>query len=177
MIAAGIGAAVKWFGSRRDKADDDTQGDDPIVRAMFKAFDEGDLDDLKNHVADDCRILIDSIDLAREEHLAAGWGLWADAINDLRDAFPDVHWELYDELTGKDEGHQKIAIRFVSTVNVDGEAQDLEVAGFGMVEDMKLTEWHQVADMETYRLPATADRRGRAGAVALASPSHRSVGA
>lgn len=150
MIAAGIGAAVKWFGSRRDDSDDDAQGDDPIVRAMFKAINDGDLDGFKKHVEDDCRIAVNSIDVAREENLTNGWDLWADAIGDLRDAFPDVRWELYDELTGKDEGKDKIAIRFVSTVTVDGEAHDMEVACVGVVEDKKLTEWHQVADMETY---------------------------
>ena len=150
MIAAGIGAAVKWFGSRRGDADDDVQGDDPIVRAMLKAVNEGDLDGFKEHIADDCRIAINSIDVAREENLKNGWDLWADGINDARSAFPDVHWELYDELTGKDEGKHKIAIRFVSTVTVDGEAHDFEVGGFGVVEDKKLTEWHQVGDLETY---------------------------
>ena len=162
MIAAGIGAAVKWFGSKRGDADDDVQGDDPIVRAMLKAVNEGDLDGFKEHIADDCRIAINSIDVAREENLTNGWDLWADGINDIRTAFPDVHWELYDELTGKDEGKHKIAIRFVSTVTVDGETHDFEVGGFGVVEDEKLTEWHQVADMETYNL-----RRQQTGEDAL----------
>lgn len=152
MIAAGVGAAVKWFGSKRngDDADDDAQGDDPIVRAMFKAINEGDLDGFKKYVADDCRIAINSIDVAREEDLKDGWDLWADALEDARNAFPGIHWELYDELTGKDEGKQKIAIRFVSTVTVDGEQHDFEIGGFGVVEDDKLTEWHQVGDLETY---------------------------
>ena len=30
--------------------------------------------------------------------------MWADAINDIREAYPDIRWALYDELTGKDEG-------------------------------------------------------------------------
>ncbi|MGI9643140.1 MAG: nuclear transport factor 2 family protein [Acidimicrobiia bacterium] len=150
MIAAGIGAAVKWFGGRRDDADDDVQGDDPIVRALFKAVNEGDLDGFKEHVADDCRIAINSIDVAREENLKDGWDLWADGLDDVRTAFPDVRWELYDELAGKDEGKHKIAVRLVSTVTVDGEKHDFEVAGFGIVEDKKLTEWHQVGDLETY---------------------------
>jgi hypothetical protein len=166
MIAAGVGAAVKWFGSRRrgDGDDsDDAQGDDPIVRAMFKAVNEGDLDGFKKYIGDDCRIAINSIDAAREEDLTNGWDLWADGINDLRDAFPGANWELYDELTGKDEGKHKIAIRFVSTIKVDGEEHDMEVAGFGVVEDKRLTEWHQVADMETYN-----QRRTQTGEDALA---------
>ena len=169
MIAAGVGAAVKWFGSKRgddddgaDGSDGDAQGDDPIVRAMFKAVNEGDLDGLKEHIGDDCRIAVNSTDVAREEDLTNGWDLWADALNDLRDAFPGAHWELYDELTGKDEGKHKIAIRFVSTITVDGQQHDMEVGGFGIVEDEKLTEWHQVADMETYNL-----RRQQTGEDAL----------
>jgi limonene-1,2-epoxide hydrolase len=163
MVLIGIGAAaVKWFGSRRGDADDDVQGDDPIVRAMLKAVNEGDLDGFKEHIDDNCRVAINSSDVAREEELTSGWDLWADGINDIRAAFPDVHWELYDELTGKDEGKHKIAIRFVSTVTADGEAHDFEVAGFGIVDDKKLTEWHQVADLETYNL-----RRQQTGEAAL----------
>ena len=148
MIAA-VGAAVKWFGSKRG-GDDDSPGDNPIVKAMFKAINEGDLDGFKKYVGDDCRIAINSIDIAREEKLTNGWDLWADAINDIRTAFPGVHWELYDELAGKDEGKHKIAVRFVSTVTVDGDEHDMEVACFGIAEDDKLTEWHQVADQTTY---------------------------
>jgi hypothetical protein len=38
-----IAAAAKWFGSKRGDDDEDVQGDDPIVRAMFKAVNLGDL--------------------------------------------------------------------------------------------------------------------------------------
>ena len=91
LVAAGIGAAIKWFGSSRRDAGDDAQGNDPIVRAMFKAVNEGDLDGFKEHVADDCRIAINSLDVAREEEITDGWKLWEDAINDARDAFPGIH--------------------------------------------------------------------------------------
>jgi hypothetical protein len=163
MIAAAIGAAVKWYGSRHKKADGDAQGDDPIVRAMFRAINDGDVDGLKDHVADDCRIAINSIELARAEHLTNGWELWADAINDIREAYPDIRWALYDELTGKDEGEHKIAIRFVSTVTVDDVVEEFEVAGFGVVDDKKLIEWHQVADLETYNRRRTASGEDAAG--------------
>jgi hypothetical protein len=68
----------------------------------------------------------------------------------MRKASPDVRWELYDELTGKDEGKHKIAIRFVSTATIDGDKDELEVACWGVVEDDKLTEWHQTADQQSY---------------------------
>jgi len=153
MIAAAAGAAVKWFGSKRGGGDDDAKGpgDNPIVRAMFKAINTGDLDDFKDLVADDCRIAINSEEVARNDgSLDRGFDLWADAINDTRKAFPGIEWELYDELSAKDDDKHKIAIRFVSKVTVDGEKHEFEVAGFGIVEDDKLTEWHQVADQQTY---------------------------
>lgn len=151
MIAAAVGAAVKWFGSRRDDADDDVQGDDPIVRAMFKAVNDGEIDDLEKLIDDSCTIWVNSEQLARNDGaLTHGPDLWNDALSDIRSAHPDVRWELYDELVGKDEGKRKIAIRLVSTITVDGEQDKFEVACFGIVEDKKLIEWHQVADQDAY---------------------------
>jgi ketosteroid isomerase-like protein len=152
MIAAAVGGAVKWFGSRRGDDHDKQagQGDDPIVRAMFKAVNDGDLDGFKEYVDSDCRLAINSLEVTRNTNVDRGFDLWADAINDARAAFPDIHWELYDELSGKDDDRHKLAVRFVSTVTVDGEKHEFEVAGFGRVEDGKLTEWHEVADQQTY---------------------------
>lgn len=162
IILTAVGLAAKWYGSRRKDADEDVQGDDPIVRAMFKAFNDGDLDDLLTHIDADCRVTLNSWDLARsgmgDDRLERGPELWIDAIEDTRRAFPDVRWELYDELVAKDEGEQKIAIRFVSTVMLDGEEHQIEFAAFGVVKDKKVTQWHQVADMESYNL-----RRDRTG--------------
>mgnify|MGYP001812101108 FL=1 len=157
MIAAAIGLAAKKFGSKRDDADDDVQGDDPIVRALFKAMNLGDTDDLMDLVHDDCTITMNSYEVTRNDgKLEKGPSLWADAIADARRTYPDIHWELYDELTGKDEGKQKIAIRFVSSVTVKGKADDWEVSGFGIVEEGTLSEWHQVSDLETYKRRRTA---------------------
>lgn len=158
MIAAAIGGLVKWFGSRRDDGDDagEGPGDHPIVRAMFRAMNEGDLEGLKDHIHEDCRIGINSIEVTREQNVDHGFDLWADAITDAREAFPGVKWELFDELAGEDDGKQKIAVRFVSRVTVDGDERDFEVAAFGIVEDDKLTEWHQVADQQTYDRRRTA---------------------
>jgi limonene-1,2-epoxide hydrolase len=152
LIAAAIGGIAKWFGSERRGGDDEAQapGDSPIVRAMFKAVNEGDLAGFKEHVDKNCRIAINSIEVTREGKLDHGIDLWADAINDMRATHPDLHWELYDELSGKDDGKDKIAIRLVSTVTDDGELQEFEVGGFGIVKDEKLVEWHQTADLEIY---------------------------
>lgn len=68
----------------------------------------------------------------------------------MRANYPDIRWELYDELSGKDDDKEKIAVRLVSRVTVDGELQEFEVGGFDTVEDDKLVEWHQTADLETH---------------------------
>lgn len=125
-------------------------GDSPIVRAMFRAVDEGDPDGLRDHVDEHCRIAINSPEVTREGGLDRGFGLWADAINDMRNAYPGISWELHDELSGKDDDKDKIAIRLVSKVDVDGELQEFEVGGFGIVKDDKIVEWHKTADLEAY---------------------------
>lgn len=151
MIAAAIGLVAKKFGEKREDADDDVQGDDPIVRALFKAINLGVADDLEELVDDACTVTMNSYEVTRNDGaLDHGPALWKDAIDDIRRTYPDLHWELYDELGGKDEGKQKIAIRYVSSATVDGQKDEWEVSGFGIVEDGKLTEWHQVADLETY---------------------------
>ena len=124
MIGLAVGAVAKWFGSRRGDADDEVQGDDPIVRAMFKAVNLGEYDDFLDLVHDDCRIYVNSYEIARNDNnLDHGPELWADAFTDLRDV-EKMHWELYDELTGKDEGKQKISVRIVSTWTIDGIEED-----------------------------------------------------
>jgi hypothetical protein len=151
MVAAAIGGLAKWFGSRRsDDGDPLEQGDNPIVRALFRAVNEGDLDGLRDRIDDNCRIAVNSIEVTREGDLDKGFDLWADGINDMRSTYPDVEWELFDELSGEDDGKQKISIRLVSRITVDGELQEFEIGGFGIVSDAKLTEWHQTADLETY---------------------------
>ena len=167
VIIAAVAAATKWYGSRR-KGDEGATGpgDDPIVKALFKAANQGELDDFLGLVADDCRVSVNSYELTRNGTLDRGPKLFADALGDMRAASPDVHWELYDELTGKDEGKHKIAIRFVSRATIDDVEDELEVACWGVVEDDKLTEWHQTADQESYDR-----RRERTGEDALGDGS------
>lgn len=150
MVAAAIGGLAKWFGSKREDEDAQEPGDNPIVRALFRAVNEGDLDGLRSHIDDDCRIAVNSIEITREGGLDKGFGLWADGISDIRGAYPDVTWELFDELSGNDDGKHKLAIRLVSKITVGGELQEFEIGGFGIVNDDKLVEWHQTADLETY---------------------------
>jgi limonene-1,2-epoxide hydrolase len=165
MIAAAIGGLVKWFGSARKGGDDEAQGpgDHPVVRAMFGAVNEGDLDGFRPHVHPDCRIAVNSLEITREDGLDHGFDLWADGINDMRAADPSIRWELYDELSGADDGKEKIAVRLVSRITVDGELQEFEVGGFGIVEDDKLIEWHQTADLETYNVRRQMSGEGAVG--------------
>lgn len=163
MIAAAVGLAAKWYGSSRKDAGDDVQGDDPIVRALFRAMNDGEHDDFLALVHDECRITLNSKEVERRDGgLDRGPALWADAFEDIRTSLPDLHWELYDELVGKDDGQQKIAIRLVSTITIDGETEHLEVGAFGIVKDKKLIEWHQVTDYDTYNR-----RRSRSGEAAI----------
>lgn len=152
MIATAIGGLVKWYGSRRKSGDDGAQGpgDNPIVKALFRAVNEGDVEGLREYIHQDCRIAINSLEITRDNDLDHGFELWADGINDMHASYPDLRWELYDELSGTDDGKSKIAIRLVSRVTVDGELEEFEVGGFGIVDDGKLREWHQTADLETY---------------------------
>ena len=85
--------------------------------------------------------------------------LMLEAINDLRLNLPDIHWELYDELSGKDQGDDKIAIQFSSRCTMDGAEVDFDIAAFGVVQDKKLIEWRQVADLETYEAHRAATVR------------------
>ena len=136
LIAAAIGLAAKKFGSKRDDSDKDVQGDNPIVRALFKAVNLGETDDLMDLVSDDCTFTMNSYQVTRiAGALDRGPKLLADAITDSRRSLLDVHWELYDELGGKDEGEQKIAIRFVSSATIDGQKEDWEVSAFGIVKE------------------------------------------
>lgn len=167
VIIAAVAGAVKWYGSRRKGDEGATEpGDDPIVKALFKAANKGELDDILDLVDDDCRISVNSYELTRNGTLDRGPKLFADALADMRSASPDVHWELYDELSGKDEGEHKIAIRLVSTSTIDGVKDELEVACWGVVKDDKLTEWHQTANQESYD-----QRRERTGEDAVGGGS------
>jgi len=54
----------------------------------------GDVDDFLDLVDDDCRISVNSQELIRNGSLDRGPKLFADVLDDMRTASPDVHWEL-----------------------------------------------------------------------------------
>ena len=149
MISLAVGAiATKFFGKKRHD-DEGGQGDHPVVRAMFLAVNTGEGGDLRKLLHPDLRVYLNDYPV-----LSPGFDhgpmLILDAIDDLRRTLPDVHWELYDELTGEDQGDEKIAIRFSSTYESSSETIAFSVAGFGLVRDDQLIEWRQVADLDTY---------------------------
>ena len=159
LISVAVGAvAAKFFGKKRSDSDEEAQGDHPIVRAIFLAVNTGEDGDLRDLLHPELRLYMNDYpvpDPVRDH----GPMLILEEINDLRLNLPDIHWELYDELSGKDQGDEKIAIRFSSKCTMDGAEIDFSVAGFGVVQDGKLIEWRQVADLETYEAHRAATVR------------------
>lgn len=159
MITIAAGAvAKKFFGTGRKDSDQEVQGDHPIVRAMFQAINTGDDDALRDCLDPELRVYIN--DYPVTDHVRDhGPMLLLEAMNDLRLNLPDIRWELYDELSGKDDGAEKIAIRFASKSTLGGAETDFSVAGFGVVQDGSLIEWRQVADLETFEAHREAAHR------------------
>ena len=159
LISVAVGAiAARFFGKKRDDADEDAQGDHPIVRAMFLAVNTGEDGDLRDLLHPELRLYMNDYpvpDPVRDH----GPMLMLEEINDLRLNLPDIHWELYDELSGKDQGDDKIAFRFCSTCMMDGEQVEFSVAAFGVVQDDKLIELRQVGDLEMYEAHRAATVR------------------
>ncbi|MEE9177984.1 MAG: nuclear transport factor 2 family protein [Acidimicrobiia bacterium] len=155
LITLAVGVAAKFFGSRHRDADDDIQGDHPVVRAIFGAMNTGDFDGLEDLVDEECqnyangnRLTIGTVD--RGPDLVVG------TLRAFLEALPDMRWELYDEVSEKKHRTEKVAIRFVSHATIDGEDRDIEVAVFAIVEDKKLFEWRLVVDMTLYNLHRAA---------------------
>jgi ketosteroid isomerase-like protein len=146
LIATAVGAAFKFFGSGRDDQDDDAQGDHPIVRALFGAINTGDFTGVDDVISEECEVYANGY---RLESASADRGpdLMIETMKAFREELDDCNWKLYDELSGKDDGIEKIAIRFVSSATIDGKHHEVEVAVFARVEDDKLTEWREVLDM------------------------------
>jgi ketosteroid isomerase-like protein len=145
LIATAVGAAFKFFGSDRDDADDDVQGDHPTVRALFRAVNTGDFTELEDVIHEDCEAYANGYRL-KSDSADCGPELMIATLKTIREELDDYAWELYDELSGKDDGIEKLAIRFVSSATIGGEHHEVEVAGFATIDD-KLAEWREVLDM------------------------------
>lgn len=147
LISMAIGfVATRFFGKDRDDADQDVQGDLPFVRAAFAAMNEGEFDALRELIDDGCRVYANGHRLQRGS-FDLGPEVIVGTIQAFRDELPDLRWELYDELAGKDDGVAKVAFRFVSSATVDGKVHQVEVAMFIILEDGKAIEWREVLDM------------------------------
>lgn len=146
LIATAIGAAFKYFGDDRDDASDDAQGDHPIVRALFRAVNTGDFTGVDDLVDEDCEAYANGYRL-NSDSADRGPDLMVETMKTFRDELDDYAWKLYDEVSGKDDGIEKLAIRFVSSATIDGEHHEVEVAVFARIEDDKITEWREVLDM------------------------------
>lgn len=159
MISIAVGAiATKFFGKQRDDSHETVQGEHRIVRAMFRAINTGDHNDLRGCLHPELRVYLNDYPVTDpvRDH---GPMLLLEAMHDLRLNLPDIRWELYDELAGKDEGDEKLAIRFSSKSTLGGEETDFSVAAFGIVKDDLLIEWRQVADLETFEAHRAAAHR------------------
>jgi ketosteroid isomerase-like protein len=156
LISMAIGVvAKKFFGSRHRDADEDVQGDHPVVRAIFGAMNTGDFDGFEDIVDEECRVYANG-HRVESETVDRGPELLVGTMRAFREAFPDIRWELYDEVTEKAHKTEKVAIRFVSHATIEGEERQIEVAVFATVEDKKLFEWREVLDMTVANLHRTA---------------------
>ena len=147
LISIGVGAIAKrFFGKNRNDKDEDVQGDHPIARALFRAMNSDEFDDLEAVIDDDCEVYANGFRLSRGS-VDHGPELITGSMRAFREELPDVRWKLYDELAGKDNKTDKLALRFVSRATIDGDDHQVEVAAFAILEDDKVTEWREVLDM------------------------------
>lgn len=152
LIGAAIVLVAKFFGKRRDDADEDEQGGHAATRFMLKAMNTGDFDRVDEIVGADFRAFANGYPLASEE-TDSGPSLVETMLGYWRDAIPDVRWELYDEVVQKQEDESVlIALRVVSRGTFDGEEHETEIGVFGRVVDDQLTEWRMVVDMTVFNV-------------------------
>jgi ketosteroid isomerase-like protein len=147
LISMAVGfVATRFFGRDRPDADQDVQGDEPFVQAVFRAINGGEFDRLRDMLDDECEVYANGYRLVTQEK-DRGPDVIVDTLRRYRQKLAKIRWELYDEVTGKDDGVKKTAFRFVSYADIDGEAHETEVAVFAVQEHGKVTEWRQVLDL------------------------------
>ena len=150
LIAIVGGIAAKFFGSKRDAADEDAQGDHPAVRFLFQAANAGEFEGVEDIVDREFRAYAFGYPLGTRD-VDRGPALLVDTLEYWREEIPDTRWELYDEVTQREpELTDGIAIRFVHTGTIDGVEREVEGAAFAKVVDKKLTELRYVLDMTVF---------------------------
>ncbi|MGD8684547.1 MAG: hypothetical protein PVG27_11395 [Chloroflexota bacterium] len=149
LVGAGL-LLYKAFGHKRDDADESAQGDHPVTRFMFNAVNTGDFEGVEDIVSDDFRAYADGYPLLMDE-ADQGPVLLKTVFSNLRDALPDVRWELYDEAAQKQpDKSELLALRFVSVQTIAGESREIEIATFARVTDKRLEEWRMVVDLTIF---------------------------
>ena len=149
LISAAI-VAIKKHGDKNDDADDDVQGKHPATRLLFRAANAADYDDIEGMVGEDFQAYANGYAMLAEE-TDRGPELLVDLFEYWRKAIPDKRWELYDEVSGKQQDKSElISFRFVATGTIDGTKHDIELAAFVRVIDKKLVEMRLVTDMTIF---------------------------
>jgi ketosteroid isomerase-like protein len=103
LIATAIGAAFKFFGRNRKDADDDAQGDHPIVRRFFSAVNTGDYSEFAGVIHEDCEAYANGYRLAAAS-VDHGPDLIVATLSSMSEELPDWKAQLFDEVSGKDDG-------------------------------------------------------------------------
>jgi hypothetical protein len=117
---------------------------------MFNAVNTGDFEGVEDIVSDDFRAYADGYPLLMDE-ADQGPVLLKTVFSNLRDALPDVRWELYDEAAQKQpDKSELLALRFVSVQTIAGESREIEIATFARVTDKRLEEWRMVVDLTIF---------------------------
>lgn len=128
------------------KLDLHAQGDHPVVRALFGAMNTGGFERLDGVVEDECEVFANGYRLEQGES-QEGAGLLVESLRAFHDNFPDLRWQLYDEVQEKEGDKETIAIRFVFSATIDDRPHRTEVAAFLAVEDERLSAWREIVDM------------------------------
>ena len=147
---------TRSFGRERADADDDVQGDRPIIEFLFGAANTEDYADAPDLVTEDFAAYVNGHKLGRGDGAASlGPELLTNILSYHHKDVEDSFWQLYDEVdggTGHDtgDGVHQIAIRFVASGTFDGDHKEIEVAGFIKIKDKKMTEMRFVTDLAAF---------------------------
>lgn len=150
LLIAAAAFAIKKFGNKSDDADEDVQGKHPATRFLFRAANAGDYDDVEDAVGEDFQAYANGYAMLAAE-TDRGPALLVDLFDYWRQAIPDERWELYDEVSGKQEDKSElVSLRFVAGGTIDGTVHDIEIAAFIRVVDKKITEMRLVTDLTIF---------------------------
>jgi hypothetical protein len=151
LVALGGAAAARFFGNNRDDADKPAQGDHKITKFLFGAANAGDYTNAEDLVSEDFMWFVMGHKLGISDDANKGPKLLTDALHYYDENVGNSFWQLFDEVDEVDHhGNGMIAIRFVATGEFNGEATQLEMAGFLTIADNKLTEVRMVTDLSSF---------------------------